>query len=230
MKIQAFILDLAGTTIRDGGTVLRAFEGAIRDEKISYRPEFLLETMGQSKTKVLAEVARQAGVNGAAVGAFVERTHARFQRLYAAMCAAGEVAPIAGVPEALAELKRRGLRLAATTGFHAAAARAALDALDPRRAIFDTMVSSDEVAEGRPAPDLILAAAARMGIRDLKSVANVGDTPSDLRSADRAGVALNVGVLTGETGREALLACPHTHLLDSAADLPTLLDLIEAQR
>jgi phosphoglycolate phosphatase-like HAD superfamily hydrolase len=52
---------------------------------------------------------------------------------------------------------------------------------------------------------------------------NVGDTPLDLQSAANAGVALNVGVLSGQYRRERLLSEPQDALLASVADLPALL-------
>ena len=44
----------------------------------------------------------------------------------------------------------------------------------------DAVVCGDEVAEGRPAPDLILRAMALAGIAEARTVANVGDTTLDL--------------------------------------------------
>jgi phosphoglycolate phosphatase-like HAD superfamily hydrolase len=50
-------------------------------------------------------------------------------------------------------------------------------------------------------------------------VANVGDTALDLESAASAGVCWNVGVLTGAHTRDALERTPHTHIIDSVAEL-----------
>jgi len=40
-----------------------------------------------------------------------------------------------------------------------------------------------------------------------------------LAAGARAGVGWNVGVLSGAHGREALELAPHTHLVESVADL-----------
>jgi phosphoglycolate phosphatase-like HAD superfamily hydrolase len=61
------------------------------------------------------------------------------------------------------------------------------------------------------------------GTLSVACVANVGDTALDLRAGHNAGVRFNVGVLTGAHGRDVLAAEPHTHLLASVADIPTLL-------
>jgi len=51
----------------------------------------------------------------------------------------------------------------------------------------------------------------------------VGDTTSDLVAGARAGASLVIGVLSGAHSRAELAQAPHTHLIDSVADLPSLL-------
>ena len=48
------------------------------------------------------------------------------------------------------------------------------------------------------------------------------DTALDLQAGHNAGVRFNVGVLSGAHTRARLSAEPHTHLLATVADLPTL--------
>jgi phosphoglycolate phosphatase-like HAD superfamily hydrolase len=67
----------------------------------------------------------------------------------------------------------------------------------------------------------------RCGCRSVHEVVNVGDTPLDLQSAANAGVAVNVGVLSGLYRRERLVCEPQDAILTSVADLPTLLAQIE---
>ena len=63
----------------------------------------------------------------------------------------------------------------------------------------------------------------RLGIDDVRSLAVAGDTANDLLAGWRAGAGVVAGVLTGAHGRAALEAAPHTHVLDSIADLPGVL-------
>jgi len=51
----------------------------------------------------------------------------------------------------------------------------------------------------------------------------VWSTALDLQAGHNAGVALNIGVLSGAHGRDQMQAQPHTHLLNSVAELPELL-------
>jgi phosphoglycolate phosphatase-like HAD superfamily hydrolase len=82
------------------------------------------------------------------------------------------------------------------------------------------VVCGDDVARGRPAPDLIVRAMAATGTADASVVANVGDTTMDLEAGHAAGVRWNVGVTSGAHDRARLERAPHTHLIASVADLP----------
>lgn len=230
MKIDAVIFDLAGTTITDNGTVMRAFEGALNNEKIDYDRDYLRESMGHSKTQVLGEVARRAGLEGEDAEEFVKRAHEKFQDLYIEMCRAGEVKPIPGAREAFEQLKEWGVRIATTTGFHERVAHEVNKILDPRGEVIDAAISSDMVPRGRPAPDMILTACVKMSIPEMKNVANVGDTRADLESGAHAEVGVNIGVFSGEAPRETLETAPHTHLVASVAEVPELIGKIMTGR
>jgi phosphonatase-like hydrolase len=113
--------------------------------------------------------------------------------------------------------------VALNTGFDRDTARLLLDALGWTTGKVDAIVCGDEVPRGRPAPYMIFRCMEAAGATSVRRVANVGDTTLDLRAGHNAGVALNIGVLSGAHGCELLAAEPHTHLLASVADLPALL-------
>jgi HAD superfamily hydrolase (TIGR01509 family) len=101
-----------------------------------------------------------------------------------------------GVEELLAELKRRGLRIALATSssnddLDATFKSAGVD-LRPR---FDAVITKSDVESSKPAPDVVLAAVRKLGLSPAQC-AMVGDTPFDALSAKRAGV-ITLGVLSG---------------------------------
>jgi phosphoglycolate phosphatase-like HAD superfamily hydrolase len=63
----------------------------------------------------------------------------------------------------------------------------------------------------------------RTGVTDVARVLTVGDTVLDLEAGTNAGAGLVVGVLSGGVPRAVLQAAPHTHVVDSVADVPALL-------
>ena len=56
-----------------------------------------------------------------------------------------------------------------------------------------------------------------------KNVAIVGDSPTDLEAGNRAGAGLVIGVRSGSHTEDTLRAAPHTHIVDSVADVPAVL-------
>ena len=87
----------------------------------------------------------------------------------------------------------------------------------------DAVVTSDEVPRGRPHPDMIHHLMARLNVRDASRVAKVGDTRADLEEGTNAGCGLVIGITTGSYSRQQLLTSPHTHIVDSVADVPALM-------
>lgn len=106
------------------------------------------------------------------------------------------------------------------TGFDRAITQAIVDRLGWQRdGKIDFSVTSDEVAQGRPYPDLIFKAMELTGVTDPGSVMKVGDTPSDLQEGSAGGCRYVVGVTTGAFTRKELALYPHTHIVDQLAEI-----------
>ena len=119
---------------------------------------------------------------GAAVDAFLERyTAGKLAQLEA-----GEVRVFPGVHDLLDELARRGIRRAVATSTHAdlALQRLRRFALDDA---FDAIVTGDEVRDGKPAPDIFLRAAERLGVAPERCIV-VEDSLVGVRAGRSAGM------------------------------------------
>jgi phosphonatase-like hydrolase len=127
--------------------------------------------------------------------------------------------------EVLRGLRATGVRVALNTGFDRILTTHLLDALG-WTSVADVVVCGDDVAAGRPAPDLIRQAMAATGVQSADAVANVGDTALDLQAGANAGVGWNIGVWSGAHDFDTLAAGPHTHLCASVAELPALLGIV----
>ena len=207
------VLDLAGTTIEDRGQVPAAFTAALAAHGIVATADQITRVRGASK--------RQAIRAFVASDAEASRVYAAFQLALAARFEADRVNPIPGAAECFQALRHAGARVALTTGFDRDITKLLIAALSWQD-VADTIVCGDDVAQGRPAPDLILRAMAETGVTRPTSVATVGDTTLDLEAGAAAGVGWNIGVLSGAHGRDALARSPHTHLIQSVAALPEL--------
>lgn len=217
-SITLAVLDMAGTTVRDAGQVPQAFTSALAAHGVTVTPQAINGLRGASKRlailSLLPESADREVRAGRVYDTFVEHLARAF---------ADGVEPVPGAAETIAGLRGRGVRVALNTGFDRETTNLLLDALGWRRGMVDAVVCGDEVAQGRPAPYMIFRCMEATGVTDVRSVANAGDTVLDLLAGHNAGVALNIGVLSGAHGRDQMLAQPHTHLLDSVAGLAELL-------
>ena len=222
--IELVVCDMAGTTVRDAGQVPRAFTEALAAHGIAVTPLAINSLRGASKRLAILNLVPE----GPGREALAVKVYATFVRKLAEVFA-GTVEPVPGAPEALAVLRRAGTKVALNTGFDRETTDLLLDALGWRQGVVDAVVCGDEVAQGRPAPYMIFRCMEAAGVTDVRRVANVGDTVLDLQAGYNAGVALNVGVLSGAHGRDQMQGEQHTQLLNSVADLPALIAAHQAQ-
>ncbi|MFD6394289.1 phosphonatase-like hydrolase [Nocardia sp. NPDC055029] len=219
-RIQLAVLDMAGTTVADGGLVLRAFEvaataagidteGPRRDEARRY----VVDTMGQSKIEVFR--ALLGDENAAKAG------NLAFEAAYDALIDEADIAPVPGAVEAITALRAAGVRVALTTGFSRGTQDKLLAALGWADLVDLTLAPSD-AGRGRPYPDMVLTAALRLGVDAVDRIAVLGDTTSDIATGLAAGAGIVAGTLTGAHTADQLRAAGATHVVASVAEFPAL--------
>jgi len=219
-RIKLVVFDIAGTIIEDRGEVVRAFAKALMHNGIPFVENELKQWKGASKREVIRHFVSKVGPSED-IDRIVETSYRRF-RLELEGCYTETVTPIAGAVETFQWCKDRGILLATTTGFYCEISNLVLNQTGWRH-YFAANVSSSDVPQGRPAPFMIFRAMEACGVQNVKEVINVGDTPLDLRSGSNAGLAGVIGVLTGAHNRGDLQPEPHTHIINSIAELPDLI-------
>jgi phosphoglycolate phosphatase len=126
---------------------------------------------------------------------------------------------IPGADRALAELKRRGLRLGVATNDSIGGLKASLQRTGTL-GLFDFTVGYDSGHGTKPDPGMALAFCKALGLAP-GEVAVVGDAEHDLAMGRSARVAMTIGVLSG-TGTAEHLRPLADILLDSINDIPAL--------
>lgn len=197
-------LDMAGTTVRDSGTVRAAFTAAVAGQHLTAHDSreamnYVRATMGRSKIEVFRHIFGDEED--------AQRANAAFESHYAAAVKAGEIQPMPGAAELFAACRSAGIQVCLVTGFSPATRDAIIGALS-WGGLIDLAISPADAGRGRPWPDLPLTALLRLGGRSVAELAVVGDTPSDIESGLRAGAGLVAGVLTGDSARADLEAVP----------------------
>jgi len=126
--------------------------------------------------------------------------------------------PMAGVPEVLRGVRGAGYRLALASSAEVRLIDANLAAL-AIRPLFEAVVSGTQVARGKPAPDVFLAAAERLGVPAAACLV-VEDSRNGLLAAKAAGMRCAV-VPCGQTLHQEFGEADHR-----IAALPELLPLL----
>lgn len=223
VRTRLVVLDMAGTTVADGGLVEQAFEAAALDLGVdpdSARHDEMLEyvrtTMGESKISVFRHLF--------AAEEQAQQANRAFERAYDGLVDAGHCAPLPGAEDAVRELRKAGLTVVLTTGFSGPTQQRIINALGWQDLVDLALCPADAGGRGRPYPDLALAALLRThAADDVRELAVVGDTGYDMRCGASAGAGVVAGVLTGAHDAARLRADGATAVLGSVAELPGLL-------
>ena len=221
IPIRLAALDMAGTTVADEGAVEEAFQaaldavGLVAGDLMDDPAAYIRRTMGQSKITVFTEL-----LGGDRHRA--EQANTAFEAAFDQAVDRGEVVALPGSEDVFAALRAAGVRICLTTGFSPTTRDRIIAALG-WGGLVDLALSPADAGRGRPWPDMILTAVLRLRIDDVTEVAVAGDTTSDLIAGSRSGASIVAGVLTGAHSADELAEAPHTHLLGSIIELPSLI-------
>lgn len=225
---ELVVLDMAGTTIDEGLAVYRVLEETVLAHGGSPSEADIAKWHGSAKHEALRALLTPPGgtpLSDEVLAPIVADFRARLAAAYAER----PPVPLPGIPEALADLRAAGIRVALNTGFDRDVVTSLLAALGwEGDTVADAVVCGSDVRSGRPAPFMIYHAMEELDIQDISRVLVAGDTPRDLEAGTNAGAGFVVGVLSGASDEAELSAHKHTHLVSSVADLPRLLGVRQA--
>jgi phosphonatase-like hydrolase len=227
-SIELVVFDMAGTTVRDGDAVHTCLRAALESSGISVSRDEVNEVMGIPKPVAIRLLLEKYTSELTTVGeAGVMSIHTEFEvRMLEFYSSDTSVREIDGASAVFGALRSAGIKVALDTGFNRPIADAVINRLGwETPALVDAVVTSDDVARGRPHPDMIYRAMELTGVSDAARVVKVGDTPADLQEGTSAGCGWVVGVTQGSHSRGQLEMYPHTHLIGTVADLQDVIPL-----
>jgi len=225
MNWQLAVFDLAGTTVNDPEGVSGALRTALAEAGVTVTREAANAVQGIRKPIAIRMLLEQVNA-GPELLARVDAIHDRFVELMIEFYKTDpSVFEIPGTSDVFRLLKSKGIAVTVDTGFSRDIGDVVLERMGwQSQGLIQASVTSDEVANGRPYPDMVFHLMKVTGVTDPKRVIKVGDASVDLLEGTAAGCGMVVGVCaTGSHTREQLLPHPHTHLIDSIAELPALI-------
>jgi HAD superfamily hydrolase (TIGR01509 family) len=194
---DAILFDLDGTLVDSVPARIDAWMTVFGEHDVPASPDQLGPMIGMDGPRLALEVARAAGrpIDRAAAESIDHRAGELFDQINR------EPRALPGVREALAMLDEAGVTWAIATSSRAAQVSRSVDALGLDRP--PRIVDGSSVEHAKPAPDLLLLAAQRLGL-DPVGLWYIGDSTWDMRAAHAAEM-LPIGVLAGAAvDRQAL--------------------------
>lgn len=259
MKLQAAILDWAGTVVDHGSRApMGAFVRAFAAFGVTISIADARGPMGMAKWDHIRAVGQEQAVAAAwrarhgrdFAEADVDAIFKVFEPMnVAAVRDHADIIP--GTIEAIAALRARGMKISATTGY----TRPIMDVLAPIAAAAgyapDLTVCAGDLPSGRPSPLMMWYAMAKLGVWPAATVVKVDDTAPGIGEGVAAGTwTIGVALTGNEVGlsAEELAALPAAAraahrdragavlraagadmVIDSIADLPAAVAAIDAR-
>jgi len=177
---EAFVFDLDGVLLNSMPFYAAAWRQALAERGVVPAEIEFYRRESESGENSARYFLREAGLRASEEEA--KRVVARVRQLYDAYPG---VEPRSGALEVVAGLKAAGKRLALVTGSPRSDVERLLKA--EQSALFDTIVTGDDVANGKPDPEPYSLALERLGVAPQRAVA-VENSPYGIRSAKAAGL------------------------------------------
>lgn len=219
--IKLLALDVAGTTVDEGGTVYRVLADTVRAVGAGPTPTQIEQWMGASKREAIHALLEGCGAT--ATDSVVDAAFADFRERLTQAYRADPPTPFPGVEAMFTEVRATGVKVALTTGFDREVTTTLLTSLGWDHDVVDAVVCIDDVTAGRPAPYMIFRAMELTGVHATGHVLTAGDTVRDVQAGRNAGAGIVVAVTSGAVDGNTLTAAGPTRVLDSVVQLPDLL-------
>lgn len=195
---KVYIFDLDGTLLDTLGDLAASTNYALRTHGM---PEHSIDDVRRFVGNGVRKLMERAIPGGAANPDF-EATFATFRQYYMEH-SLDTTKPYEGIPETLAELKRRGCRLAVVSNKMMAATQELCRYFFPDTIEVAIGENESQGIRKKPAPDTVFAALRKLGVGNGEAV-YVGDSDVDIQTAANAGLPC-ISVLWGFRDRDFLI-------------------------
>ena len=226
MDIQLVVFDIAGTTVKDNGEIAIAFKTAMQEFGYEIPIEKINPLMGYKKPEAIKLMLEAYDCDISVINVeFINTIHHRFAELMVNFYKEStDITPLPNAEEVFSFLKENNIKVGLDTGFSREITEVIIDKLGWfRDGKIDCFVCSDEVKNGRPAPDMIHKLMELTRVTDAKKVVKIGDTEVDVNEGKNAECLYSIGVTTGAFTREELKPYQPDFIIDDLVELITIL-------
>lgn len=235
--ISMVMFDLSGTTVKDDTGVRDCLYKAAVEFNLQTTPEEILFHMGTNKIHLYQYLIAKSRGQQINFKNFektkdpqtYEEAVKIFERYQEIMVKhyRTNVEEVPGASDVFQWCHDQNIKVATDTGFHRIVVDAIMDSLGwVEDGLVDLAVDVEHIPGqiGRPAPFMIFYAMTQLNVQSVHQVIKIGDTPADMFEGRNAGVRGVVGVMNGPRPVTTWGKYWHTHMIESVADLPALIE------
>lgn len=218
------VLDMAGTTVNENNLVYKTVQRAINIEGYGVSLDDVLKHgAGKEKYKAITDVLINC-TDENDVDKVAERIFANFKVMLEKAYDESDISTFEGMEAFFDKLKSHDIKVVLNTGYDFKTANKLMNKLNWQVGVqVDALITSDDVINGRPHPDMIKMAMAQFGINNSREVLKAGDSEIDIIEGKNSGCGLTVGVLSGAQNREQLEVAKPDYILQNVIELEDIL-------
>lgn len=222
--IKLVVFDMAGTTVNENNIVYKTVQKVINQEGFSISlDEVLQHGAGKEKHKAITDVLTACTTN-IDIATIADKAFGNFKTTLETAYNEAQISTFDGMQDFFDTLRKHDIKIVLNTGYDSKTANKLLEKLNWKVGNqIDALITSDDVINGRPNPDMIQMAMAKFGITDPAQVLKAGDSEIDIMEGKNSGCAITVGVLSGAQNREQLQVANPDYILNNVMEIESIL-------
>jgi phosphonatase-like hydrolase len=222
--ISMVVFDMAGTTVNEDNVVYKTLQKAMDKRGFNFTlDQVLAEGAGKEKREAIQSILKVYARN--TDNDLANEIYSDFMDLLSKAYEDIDVLPQPNAEELFQILKKRKIRIILNTGYNADIAESLVNKLGWKKGVeFDSLITSSDVENNRPDPEMIDLAMDIYGIADPKRVIKVGDSTIDIEEGQNAGCGINVGITTGAHTFLQLQSANPDYIISDLMELVAIID------
>lgn len=210
---KAVIFDMDGVLVDSEPVITAAAIAGLREYGVEAVPGDFLPFVGCGEDRFVGGVAEKYGLT------YEPAMKHRVYQIYLELVDA-RIKVFPGIHQLLADLDRAGFKMALASSADRIKVDANLRAAGIRQNVFSALVSGEDVAHKKPAPDIYLKAAGEIGIRPEHCIV-IEDAVNGVQAARTAGMACIA--VTTSFSRDDLEAAGAGRIADSVSEIMAII-------
>jgi phosphonatase-like hydrolase len=218
------VFDMAGTTVDEDNVVYKTLQRSINENGFNFSlDQVFAEGAGKEKSQAIKSILKSfAHIED---DKLTEHIYHQFVIYLTEAYMHLDVLPQPNTIETFRILKQRNIKVVLNTGYNAETAGLLISKLGWKKGMeFDCLITSSDVENNRPDPEMIQLAMDIFGIGNSREVIKVGDSIIDIEEGQNAGCGLTIGITTGAHSFQQLQSANPDFIIYNLLELIPIID------